>query len=76
MFEDVRETVNSYIKLKKQLNRVEAFLKESLKNKLNTANQEDILETIISLLGSQRSIEDIKLEEAINKSDAKEFNQN
>jgi hypothetical protein len=76
MFEDIKEAVNNYITLKRKLDRVESFLKESLRTRINNTKPDILVETMISLIGNQRPIEDIKLEEKINELEAKEFNQN
>ncbi len=73
MFEDIQETVNRYIYLKEETRKVELFLKETLRTRLNNAKQEDILDTVIALLDNQKPLDMIKHEAHMDKVDALEL---
>lgn len=65
MFEDIKIVADRYTALKQELDKVEGFLKTSLINKLKNTSQEEIVDTIISLLNNQKSPEQLKHENAM-----------
>lgn len=55
MFDDLKDTVETYLRLKEELYKVETFLKHSLNNKLKNAKTESVVDTIIDLVGKQKT---------------------
>lgn len=72
MFDDIKDVVNNYIELKEKLRVTELFLKETLKNKMKNSKESDIIDTIITLVGSQKKDSDVRLEKKLAELDVDE----
>lgn len=67
MFDDIRDTVDTYLRLKSELYKVETFLKHSLSTRLKNTKPDAIVDTIIDLIGKQESPEMTKHNQAMVK---------